>query len=196
MCQPSPPASEKITPRSVSDTAAAWAGLIFVRSISVILISVFDCGPCHCRTGTSIEKAAQATRRQTFGRRRNRQRPSKTLGRYLAARQWGPAVGTGSGDRQYGMKCGLCWSWSERMGPLAFMRSAMAPRWPTPRTPVRGDLPSHPQPGRRNHARPMRARIRTAHREDGLSIALPSSTNVATGVSLLGKPQTVETTRQ
>jgi hypothetical protein len=49
--------------------------------------------------------------------------------------------------------------------------------------PVRGDLPSHRQPDRRNLARPMHARIRAGHRDDGLSIALPSSRDIAIGVS-------------
>ena len=49
--------------------------------------------------------------------------------------------------------------------------------------PMCGDLPSDPQPSRRDHARPMHARIRAGRREDGFLVALPPGPDAAVGVS-------------
>ncbi|SEF03746.1 hypothetical protein SAMN05519104_8004 [Rhizobiales bacterium GAS188] len=54
---------------------------------------------------------------------------------------------------------------------------------------VCGDEPSHAQPGRRDHARPMHARIRAPDCEDGLASTLSPCPDVARGVpATRGRP--------
>jgi hypothetical protein len=62
--------------------------------------------------------------------------------------------------------------------------------------PVRGNLSSHTQPDRRDHARPMHARIRAGRRQDGGAIALSPARTLLSEFLPLDTLQTVETTRQ